>query len=269
MKSTKNSKTKKGLRASRSQGRSVSHKASPRDTALDAESAATRTPGSDISKNLKGTVFPRWAVPHLSIVPDVFRTELTYSDVFTVGPSTNEILGVQVFSAGGLYDPDITGSGHQPCGFDQLMTFYDHYVVTHARIEVQGFVLGASNVEYILGEAWLSVVPTASSTALTSSDLFFEHPYAVAGLCGRASGVQGDRIVCSLDIPKWFGVTEAEFIADDTHRGTASGNPSEDSYFQVGATRMAYSDASSIPVTCRARITYKVLFLERKELPLS
>jgi len=33
-----------------------------------------------------------------------------------------------------MYDPDITGTGHQPAGFDQMMLSYEHYIVTRARI---------------------------------------------------------------------------------------------------------------------------------------
>ncbi len=244
----------------------------PRDSAMDAETSARTTPGDrprSAKLALQGTVFPRWASPSMSIVPDTFTTDLSYSDLITVGPNTSQLLGVHVFSCGGLYDPDITGTGHQPLGFDQMMAFYNHYVVTHARIEVQGFITGVANVAYVAGTGRIAVCPTASSTPLTSAAQFWEHPYSEAGVAGRASGVKGDLVKCSIDIPKWFGVSTSQFIADDTHRGTASANPSEDSFFQIGGVRDAYSDSSSVPITCRVRIVYRCVFLERKELALS
>jgi hypothetical protein len=205
----------------------------------------------------------------MSIVPDTFRTELTYSDLAALGPSTGENLGTQVWSCGGLYDPDITGSGHQPLGFDQWMAFYNHYVVLSCRIEVSGFVQGVSQSDYTLGTVMIGVIPTGSSTAVTTADLFYELPYGAVGVAGTAGGMKPDVITNHLHIPEWFGVTETEFIADDTHRGNSASNPSEDSFFEVGANRVAYSDASSIVCMTRTRLIYEVVFLERKELSQS
>lgn len=39
--------------------------------------------------------------------------------------------------ANGLYDPSITGTGHQPRGFDQMMQFYSYYTVVGSKITVK------------------------------------------------------------------------------------------------------------------------------------
>lgn len=41
------------------------------------------------------------------------------------------------FVLNGLYDPDYTGTGHQPRGFDQMMAFFNHYCVIGAKMFVQ------------------------------------------------------------------------------------------------------------------------------------
>lgn len=51
--------------------------------------------------------------------------------------STSGILQVHVFSANNLYDPDVTGTGHQPMGHDTMATLYNHYVVLGSKITVQ------------------------------------------------------------------------------------------------------------------------------------
>lgn len=39
-------------------------------------------------------------------------------------------------SANGMYDPNITGTGHQPFMYDQLAALYNHYVVKSSKITV-------------------------------------------------------------------------------------------------------------------------------------
>ncbi len=64
-----------------------------------------------------------------------FDTELAYADYFSINPTTGAP-ATYVFSCNGLYDPNITGTGHQPHGFDQLMQNYKNYQVLSSSIEV-------------------------------------------------------------------------------------------------------------------------------------
>jgi hypothetical protein len=41
------------------------------------------------------------------------------------------------FRLNSLYDPDFTGTGHQPMGYDQWELFYNHYVVTKCAYEIE------------------------------------------------------------------------------------------------------------------------------------
>lgn len=45
-------------------------------------------------------------------------------------------LAIYVYTTNGLYDPNTTGIGHQPTGFDQLMALYNEYVVIGSTIKV-------------------------------------------------------------------------------------------------------------------------------------
>lgn len=46
------------------------------------------------------------------------------------------VFGKYTFSANSLYDPDVTGTGHQPLGYDQWSEFYNHYTVMSSKISV-------------------------------------------------------------------------------------------------------------------------------------
>lgn len=65
------------------------------------------------------------------------KTKFIYSDRFVLNPPGVGIADTVVFSANGLFDPNITGAGHQPRGFDQLIgVLYDHAVVIASKITV-------------------------------------------------------------------------------------------------------------------------------------
>lgn len=65
---------------------------------------------------------------------DKLRIKLRYSDTATMTPSTTP--SNYFISANSCFDPDRTGLGHQPLGFDQYMLMYDHYKVVGSKINV-------------------------------------------------------------------------------------------------------------------------------------
>lgn len=46
-------------------------------------------------------------------------------------------LDVHAFRANSIFDPDVTGVGHQPLGRDQWFDFYNHYRVVKSRMAVE------------------------------------------------------------------------------------------------------------------------------------
>lgn len=59
-----------------------------------------------------------------------------YCQQVSINPPIGGI-GSYVFRANSLFDPDFTGTGHQPLGFDQMMAFYNHFVVLKSSIKAQ------------------------------------------------------------------------------------------------------------------------------------
>ena len=70
---------------------------------------------------------------NLGPLPMTQKAKFNYFNGFNLDVGAVGIPASYVFSANGLYDPNITGIGHQPRGFDQLMALYDHYVVIGVR----------------------------------------------------------------------------------------------------------------------------------------
>lgn len=60
---------------------------------------------------------------------------LHYTDNFSI-LNTAGGLSEYSFRANSLYDPNYSGTGHQPFGFDQIAAFYNHYDVLSSTIKI-------------------------------------------------------------------------------------------------------------------------------------
>lgn len=68
--------------------------------------------------------------------PQRFRAKLRYNENVSLS-STGGSLNAYTFVANGLFDPNNTGTGHQPMYFDQYMLIYNHYKVLGSIINVK------------------------------------------------------------------------------------------------------------------------------------
>lgn len=70
---------------------------------------------------------------------------LRYVDTITIDPGAASILA-HTYSANGLYDPDISGTGHQPLMYDEYTNLYGQYRVISSKIKVTPVLSGTSTV---------------------------------------------------------------------------------------------------------------------------
>jgi hypothetical protein len=91
---------------------------------------------------------------------------LIYYDTITI-TSNAGVVAVHVFGSNCLFDPDITGGGHQPAGFDQYMALYQRYTVLRTRAKVTFF--NESGVSFLVG-----MVATDEVAALTDERQYIE-----------------------------------------------------------------------------------------------
>jgi len=61
--------------------------------------------------------------------------------------STSGTIGKYLFSCNNIYDPDVSGTGHQPLYYDTFETIYDHYAVVSSTI----------TVTFVNNQAWPAV----------------------------------------------------------------------------------------------------------------
>jgi hypothetical protein len=127
-----------------------------------------------------------------------------------------------------MYDPDVTGTGHQPRGFDQLMLFYDHYVVTNARL-VASFYNASTAVS---STAFVTVrdnsVPSSNHLDYMESSLT---KYVQLGV--EQASTANQKIAYEVNIGRFLGRRDP--MSDPDLKGSTSTNPPEGCSFHIGA----------------------------------
>lgn len=190
--------------------------------------------------------------------------KLRYVDYITIDPPSAGVASY-VFRATSLFDPDVTGTGHQPMGFDQLMNRYDHYTVVGAKLTAQFMPVSAANLVPGLLGCLLSDTGTRVASATSISHLL-EHP-------GRGSiantGVllpkdYNARVIKKFSSKKFFG---KKTINENDYRGTNAASPTENAFFEVYVATVGTNnpDLTTLLVT----IDYIALFTEPKPLAQS
>jgi len=177
------------------------------------------------------------------------KAKLIYGDRYVIDDG-----GTQVFSANGLYDPDTTGIGHQPRGYDQIMQMYDHYVVTRAKIEVWGGTIGVASVLSIRVRDGVDIASFDLKDVIEDSNGVY-----------KVTGQFSPGYVClEVDVPKFLGRTNP--MADPQLKGSDVAIPAEGAFFHVSASTLDAVEGSLNNVI--VRITYDATFIEPK-LPVS
>lgn len=175
-------------------------------------------------------------------------------------PSTGAAAGNYFFSANGVFDPDVTGVGHQPLGFDQMMLFFEQYTVISSSITV------TFTSDYELRCA-LFLNPDA--TSVTEQRAIVENGLAKTVAFAAYTTQTGNfqhQLSLSCDVKNYFGRKTNRELLDDTNLvGTAAANPTEQVYYAVtgwfntinpGANKNLYFDVA---------LSYDVIFWEPKK----
>lgn len=193
-------------------------------------------------------------------IPNKFATKLRYQGLTTINPGVVGIAGVHVISANGLFDPDITGVGHQPRGFDQFMNMYDHYTVVGAKITVSYSQLFGNSYDSM--QIGLSLKD--SPAVYTDPNDYQEGRNVRSGIMASTSANQASHtktLTIHSSTKKFLGVSHP--LSSSIIRGDASANPAEGAYFHIwGAPNNTVSDAP--PLTINFRVEYLVVFTEPK-----
>ena len=179
--------------------------------------------------------------------------------VTVTGAAVQGALGTHVFSANGCYDPNHTGVGTQPRGFDQLMALYDHYTVVGSTITCR-FANQTATRPYV------GIAVRDSNNVVTAVTDLAEYGDKVMSLkaLARAGGAEPGEASTSLstkvDVAKFLGRRDA--MSDPELKGDTSSNPSEQVFYHICAGDVSASSAVEVDVL--VTVTYDVILHEPK-----
>lgn len=91
--------------------------------------------GGDKNHNHEAHLIPGIDGHRIFGFPNSIITKIRYA-AYTSLTNTSGARGVNVFRANGIFDPDVTGVGHQPMYRDNYASIYDNYVVLGSKITV-------------------------------------------------------------------------------------------------------------------------------------
>lgn len=192
----------------------------------------------------------------ISPFPSRYITNLKYSETFSVGTT----LGVSKyqFRLNSIFDPNLTGTGHQPYGHDELSDLYNRYRVISASyvVTVAPNIAGSTRL--------LCCIPSNEDIALPGElEQIMERPSA------RFRTLIGGQLPCTLRgkcyIPKLVGRTRAQYMADDRYQAAFGASPQEDALLNIFIQDISES-TSAVTNFVNVTIIYKVELFDYKQL---
>jgi hypothetical protein len=128
-------------------------------------------------------------------LPTVFKTQHRYVESIVLNAATGS-LGTYVYRTNSLFDPNLTGTGHQPYGFDQFKAYYATYLVTASQITVECVVGTASSL------VGVTCSTDSALAVLTTADTLSEPGRGQCGLVAPAVAARTFQSKWALkDIP--------------------------------------------------------------------
>lgn len=187
--------------------------------------------------------------------PKQLRTKLRYVESGSITTAAG-FPGTHQWTCNGLFDPNITGTGHQPMYFDQLAAIYNHYTVLKSKITVYMINTASTNAFgglYIEDDT--TITPTRSDSMCEQNSSAFRMISSV----GQATNPV--VFTKSWDAVQAFGPNP---LANDNLQGSSAANPTEQQYYTVFTGDIAASAVTSVNLL--VVIEYETVWDELKNI---
>lgn len=181
--------------------------------------------------------------------PTVFPAKLVYSDYRPLTCVASQV--EYVYRLNSLFDPDQSGVGGQPDGFDQLKALYGRYRVMAVDVEVQAVGQSANGL--------ITCAPTDTPGGFTSAE-------EVAGLryakTAAFSSTQVGRLKTRYHIGKLLGYSDDAMLGNSNVEAAITASPSFQQYLVI-----AVEGGSS--ATQVQNVWVRLTYYARMEVPIA
>lgn len=184
--------------------------------------------------------------------PQQMKVQLTYYDQFEVALSAPPIASDRVFNLNSIFDPDRTGTGHQPLGHDQWNVFYHRYRVDECTVEVTWTSLQSdgAGVNCV-------IVGTNDVTPITDVSIANELPLGKSG--SFTTGSRPLKLRKTYNLANLVGVTRSKYNEDDLFSSIFGADPPESLLLHVVTTAVS-GTADNVSFT--VKLMYEVTMFD-------
>jgi hypothetical protein len=188
--------------------------------------------------------------------PDSVRLKMGYGQVVSLDLSTTG--GAEhAFRLNSLFDPDFTGVGTQPVGFDQWSALYNRYRVHACKVHVE-FISSGTTLGALCGVS----IRRDSTVANQFQDLVGE-PYCV--WVGAGAAQAGPACIhTGASVREIYGIGNSTFM-DEDYSASIGANPSRVVYGHIWCNTWTQT-AEAISFRVAVHLIYDVEFYERVDL---
>jgi hypothetical protein len=176
-------------------------------------------------------------------LPSKVITRHTYCDGRSIANGSGT-LGTWQLRLNSMYDPDLTYTGHQPMGFDQVSANYSRYLVHKVKVTIQAHFTGNDGL----------TIPTMAFHPSNSASAF----NGLIGVVGEQArgeefllyaGYSPFKVSRTYNMWDLVGVSKSEYLGDWARFGAdVSTNPVENICFQLshGTSSAVGTDISTV-----------------------
>lgn len=176
-----------------------------------------------------------------------------YSDTFQL-----TVVGGQVyrFNLNSMWDPNRSGTGHQPYGRDQLATLYNRY-----RVYKVSYALSFYNASTA---SKVAVCPANIEMGASTVAEIMENPQSKWAI--QIPGGAQKIIKGSINLPRLTGRTKSQYMADDRYQSEINASPQELLILNIfGASILDVGQT----IDCAINLTYHCEWFDRNSLSQS
>lgn len=170
--------------------------------------------------------------------------KMRYATTISMNPATSSVAN-HLFSCNDLYDPDETGTGHQPMGFDEYANYYVDYTVLKATCRITPTT---NNIDLDSPASVFSLSVVESSTAPSDPMAIIENNRSVWRVLPFSQNVRPPTLSITYDASKHFGVKDPQDVGEIGTTFTDTSGPASQMYFLIqnssidGVTDIAATD---------------------------
>lgn len=182
--------------------------------------------------------------------PNKLRCKLKYFETPNI-TSTTGGLTKHIWNANSIFDPNDTGTGHQPLYHDTFASLYDHYAVISSKIIIT--IVNRSTTD----SALVSLGPEDDNSASSTTSTLVEQVGSKSKVLTPLSGSKSEQILTGV-----FGakkVLSIDPFTSQSYKTAFGSNPSELSTWVLSVTAF---NAATLTCDYTVQIIYDVLFSE-------